>query len=94
MTDLTRIKHDRKISSAEMIKILYQENKKDLLLIKLCDRLHNMQTISAKPLDKIQKTTLETLHTFIPFASYIKMPDIQKQLNKYCMDTALKYKTQ
>ncbi|CAK6536972.1 MAG: HD domain protein [Candidatus Midichloria mitochondrii] len=64
-----------------MLRILYQENKKDLLLIKLCDRLHNMQTISAKPLDKIQKTTLETLHTFIPFAGYLETPDIQKQLS-------------
>ncbi|MDJ1256754.1 MAG: HD domain-containing protein [Candidatus Midichloria mitochondrii] len=47
VADLTRIKHDRKISSAEMVK--------------LCDRLHNMRTIAAKSTDKIQKTTLETL---------------------------------
>ncbi|XVN43646.1 MAG: HD domain-containing protein [Candidatus Rickettsia vulgarisii] len=72
VADLTRIKHDKKISSVEMVRILYQENKKDLLLIKLCYRLHNMQTIVAKPLDKIQKTTLETLHTFVPFARLSK----------------------
>ncbi|WP_064644556.1 HD domain-containing protein, partial [Orientia tsutsugamushi] len=37
--DLTRIRNNKKISSREMIKILRQQNKKDLLLIKLCDRL-------------------------------------------------------
>ncbi|WP_051965264.1 HD domain-containing protein [Rickettsia tamurae] len=44
--DLTRIKQDRKISSAKMVRILYQQNKKDLLLIKLCDRLHNINNQS------------------------------------------------
>lgn len=84
--DLTRIKQDQKISSAEIVEILYQQNKKDLLLVKLCDRLHNMQTIGAKSSDKAQKITLETLDTFLPIAAYLEVPDIQKQLNKYCGD--------
>ena len=74
--DLTRIKEGQKISSAEMVEILYKENKKDLLLAKLCDRLHNMQTIGVKPPDKIQKITLETLTTFLPLADYLGIPDI------------------
>ena len=41
------------------------QSKKDLLLIKIFDRLHNMQTISAKPPEKIQKITKETLKEFI-----------------------------
>jgi (p)ppGpp synthase/HD superfamily hydrolase len=45
--DLTRIKKDRKISSAEMVELLWQQKKGELLLIKYFDRLHNMQTISA-----------------------------------------------
>ncbi|KJV77781.1 putative guanosine polyphosphate pyrophosphohydrolase/synthetase [Rickettsia hoogstraalii str. RCCE3] len=39
--DLTRIKENGiKISSAEMIEMLYKEKKHDVLLIKLFDRLH------------------------------------------------------
>ena len=88
---LTRIKKNQKISSAEIVKILYQQNKKDLLVVKLCDRLHNMQTIEAKPLDKIQKITLETLTTFLPLATYLEIPNIQQQLNKYCTNIMTKY---
>ena len=54
--DLTRIKIDGKISVAEMVKSLWFQNKKDLLLIKYFDRLHNMRTINAKSPEKIQKT--------------------------------------
>jgi len=46
--DLTRVKEHGKITSAEMVEILYKEKKHDVLLIKLFDRLHNMQTIGAK----------------------------------------------
>jgi (p)ppGpp synthase/HD superfamily hydrolase len=39
--DLTRIKGDgMKITSAQMIEELWIQNKTDLLIIKLCDRLH------------------------------------------------------
>ena len=89
--DLTRIKEGQKISSAEIVKILYNENKKDLLLVKLCDRLHNIQTIEAKPPDKIQKITLETLTTFLPLATYLEISNIRQQLNKYCTDVMAKY---
>ncbi len=54
--DLTRIKEDSiKISAAEMVELLYTENKYDILLIKLFDRLHNIQTIGAKSPEKIKK---------------------------------------
>ncbi|KJV56379.1 HD domain protein [Orientia chuto str. Dubai] len=38
VSDLTRISDNKKISSRQMIKTLRLQNKKDLLLIKLCDR--------------------------------------------------------
>lgn len=67
--DLTRIKKDgRKISSAEMIESLWLQKKKDLLLIKQLDRLHNMLTIGAKSQEKIQKIADETFNSFITFA--------------------------
>ena len=90
--DLTRIKADRKISSVEIIETLYRQKKNDLLLIKLFDRLHNMQTVEAKSAEKIWKTTAETLQIFLTLANYLKMPDIAQQLNKHCMQVISSHK--
>lgn len=62
--DLTRVKVDRKISSAEMVQLLWLEKKYDVLMIKLFDRIHNMQTIGAKSPEKIKKIVDETLAFF------------------------------
>lgn len=70
--DLTRIKRNCiKISSAEIVEILYRKKKYDVLLIKLFDRLHNLQTISAKSPEKIMKTLTETLKRFITLSIYL-----------------------
>lgn len=78
--DLTRVKEYGKITSTEMIKILYKEKKHDLLLIKLFDRLHNMQTISVKSPDKIYKIKKETLDEFIILAAYLELPRVKYNL--------------
>ncbi len=69
---LTRVKLDRKISSAEMIELLWLEKKDDLLLVKFFDRLHNMQTINAKSLEKSLTITTETFKKFISLGMYFK----------------------
>ncbi|KJV51325.1 HD domain-containing protein [Orientia tsutsugamushi] len=55
VSDLTRIKDNKKISSREMIQTFYSQNKTELLLIKLFDRFHNIQTVSIKPYEKRQE---------------------------------------
>ncbi|AFC74894.1 HD domain protein [Rickettsia parkeri str. Tate's Hell] len=89
--DLTRIKKDHKISAVEMVKILYIQKKDDLLLIKLFDRLHNIQTVRAKSLDKIWQTTSETLQIFLALAAYLKIPEIAGQLEKHCLGVIFNY---
>ena len=70
--DLTRIKENGvKITSAEMVELLYKEKKYDILLIKIFDRLHNIQTISAKSPTKIKKTIAETIKRFITLSIYL-----------------------
>lgn len=70
--DLTRIKEKCiKIGSIEIVEMLYQERKYDILLIKLLDRLHNLQTISARSPEKITKTLTETLKRFITLSIYL-----------------------
>lgn len=90
--DLTRIKNDKKISSAEIVKILYQQKKKELLLIKLCDRLHNIQTVGDKSPKKGWKTILETLQSFLTIATYLKVPIVTNQLRTHCLNIIISYK--
>jgi (p)ppGpp synthase/HD superfamily hydrolase len=82
--DLTRIKEDGKITSAEMVERLYREKKKDVLLVKLFDRLHNTQTIGAKSPEKIEKIIQETLNHFIILAPYLGVSGIEKQFYELC----------
>ena len=87
--DLTRVKSNKKISSTEMIKLLWNQKKEDLLLIKYFDRLHNMQTIKAKSSDKITRITEETLKQFFILSIYLvaKIPAllmIEEQMTSLC----------
>ncbi|KJV56420.1 HD domain-containing protein [Orientia tsutsugamushi] len=84
VSDLTRVRDNKKISAMEMIQILRSQNKTELLLIKLFDRFHNIQTIHIKPYGKRQKNVIETQQEFIPLAQYLKLPEITIELNKYC----------
>lgn len=83
--DLTRIKEGGiKISAAEAVEILYKEKKHDVLLIKLFDRLHNMQTIGAKSPEKIKKIVTETVGTFLLLARYLELESIQLNFFELC----------
>ena len=77
---LTRVKADRKISSAETVQLLCLQGNNDLLLIKYFDRLHNMQTITAKSTEKRFKIAEETIKGFSSLSIYFKttMPDLLK----------------
>ena len=83
--DLTRVKIDRKISSAEMLELLWLQKKKELLLVKFFDRLHNIQTIKSKSPLKIKKILDETFKDFIILASYLEIVDIEEKLKKLCL---------
>lgn len=93
--DLTRIKTGSKISISENIKALYLAKKYDLLLIKIFDRLHNLQTITVKPIEKIKKIIHETLTEFIILSIYLgklisNMAGVEEEITKLCYQN-LKY---
>lgn len=82
--DLTRIRENGiKISAAETVERLYKEKKHDVLLIKLFDRLHNMETIGAKSLEKAKKIVEETLISFLAVAAVIDIR-LEKCLIQLC----------
>ncbi|KJW05871.1 HD domain protein [Orientia tsutsugamushi str. UT144] len=68
----------------KMIQTLVNQDKVELLLIKLLDRLDNIKTIFIKPAKRRQEIILETQQEFIPLAEYLKLPEIAIELNKYC----------
>lgn len=89
--DLTRIKEDvGKISSAEMVEILFKQKKYDLLLIKQFDRLHNIQTISAKSPEKQRTIIAETLKCFLVLSEVMELPNLADALYNQCYQTNIK----
>ncbi|MCC8372166.1 MAG: HD domain-containing protein, partial [Rickettsia endosymbiont of Pseudomimeciton antennatum] len=84
VVDLTRVKSYGKISAAETLSILFQQKKNDVLLIKLFDRLHNMQTIGAKSPEKIKKIRKETMECFLTLAAHLGIRNIEKEMIKLC----------
>ncbi len=82
--DLTRIKADRKISAAELIETLWSEKKYDLVLVKLFDRFHNMQTIGAMSPKKAQSTIDETLKYFLVLSEMMNLPNLCDYLYNEC----------
>ncbi|HJD63940.1 MAG TPA: HD domain-containing protein [Rickettsia endosymbiont of Sericostoma sp.] len=87
--DLTRIKGEHKISSAEIVETLYRQKKSDILVIKIFDRLHNMQTIGSKSSEKRKKIVEETLKRFITLSIYLEdqidgVLKIEKRITELC----------
>lgn len=77
---LTRVKVDQKVSAKKIVEMLHYEKETDLLLIKLLDRLHNLETIHVKTFAKQQKIMAETLEVFVPIAICIGELKIAQKL--------------
>ena len=78
--DLTRIKVNKKIPAGETLELVYPQNKKDILYIKLFDRLHNMRTIAFLPEIKRNKIIDETVEYFISLCSVLGLYEVKKEL--------------
>ncbi len=87
VVDLTRLKSYGKISSAETLDLLYRQNKHDVLLIKLFDRLHNMQTIRYKSPEKVKKIVDETLQSFLAVCTYFGYINLENHLYELCYNS-------
>ena len=90
---LTKIKDiniiDKEEAHIENIRKMLLAMSKDIrvIFIKLCDRLHNMRTLDAKPEAKRRVTALETMHVYATLAHRLGIQKIKKELE----DTALYY---
>ncbi len=83
VTKLDRIRFDSKeAQQAATFRKMLVAMSKDLrvLIIKLCDRLHNLQTIGAMPAWKQERTARETLEVYAPLAHRLGMQEVKTQL--------------
>jgi (p)ppGpp synthase/HD superfamily hydrolase len=87
---LTRDRLNRsKLSVQEIINNAYYKKDNEVLLIKLFDRLHNVQTIGSMSTEKTKKITDETLKKFITLSIFLGerisgIIKIEKTLTELC----------
>lgn len=55
------------------------------IIIKLCDRLHNMQTLQYKKVEKQKRNAEETINIFVPLAYYIGAFRLKCELEDLCL---------
>lgn len=73
---------DKEEAHIENIRKMLLAMSKDVrvIFIKLCDRLHNMRTLDAKPEPKRRVTALETMQVYAPLAHRLGMQKIKQEL--------------
>lgn len=60
------------------------KNVKNAIIVKLADRLHNLQTLHSMPTHKKIEKTKETLALYIPLARILGYIHIAEELKKHC----------
>ncbi|HRH27101.1 MAG TPA: RelA/SpoT family protein [Parcubacteria group bacterium] len=82
VTKLGKIKYRGTNRYNESLRKLFVAMSQDIrvLIIKLCDRLHNMQTLSHVPKEKQLRIAKETLEIFAPLAYRLGIKTLQREL--------------
>ena len=92
---LTRDRPDgTKLTIEEIITNAYQKQDNEVLLIKLIDRLHNVQTLDAMKPDKKIQTIEETLLYFISMSMYYNVTHVIINLGEICSSILSNARTQ
>ena len=78
---------DKEEAQIENIRKMLLAMSKDVrvIFIKLCDRLHNIRTLDAKPEEKRRATALETMHVYAPLAHRLGMRKLKHELEDRCI---------
>ncbi len=88
LTKLVAIRfEDKEEEHIENIRKMFLAMSKDIrvIFIKLCDRLHNMRTLSSHTEEKQRIIALETMHVYAPVAHRLGMQKIKQELEKLAL---------
>ncbi len=78
---------DREARQVENIRKMLLAMSKDIrvIFLKLCDRLHNMRTLGARPENKRRSTALETMYVYAPLAHRLGIQKIKQELENLAL---------
>lgn len=78
---------DKQERQIENIRKMLLAMSKDIrvIFIKLCDRLHNMRTLDARPENKRRSVALETMHVYAPLAHRLGIQKIKQELENLAL---------
>ncbi|MDD5739705.1 MAG: HD domain-containing protein [Candidatus Peribacteraceae bacterium] len=78
---------DRQVASLRKMLLTANDDLR-VILIKIADRLHNVETLSALRQQKRERIALETLDIYVPFARLVGWWEAKKQFEEICFPVA------
>lgn len=84
---LTRDRPDGiKLSVEQVLRNAWVQNDKEVVLIKIIDRIHNIRTVNYLAPEKQKKQVTETIKNFLIFAEALSLPEVSEFLYKECVN--------
>ena len=86
LSKIEALSQDKEDRNVQALRRVLQASSKDIrvLLIKLCDRLHNMQTLGNLQVHKRERIATQTLQIYVPFAEKLGLYPVKWELEDIC----------
>lgn len=75
-----------KLSVEQVLRNAWVQNDKEVVLIKIIDRIHNIRTVNYLAPEKQKKQVTETIKNFLIFAEALSLPEVSEFLYKECVN--------